>query len=538
MNVWKGIAGVLICALTLVSPAHAADSSIRILVDWSQTTGVSNTTPTVMVVPNPILGESSVVRNSAFAALKSLNAQHVRYLAWFAYPHFAVPALNPPSAGKTSWDFTKVDSMLIPFLESTKGRAPIISFSTIPAWMFKPPRRESYFDDPNKSDPVYGVRGTELIDASGRQLGEYHARLMRWYTQGGFTDENGKYHRSGYSYDLPWWGVLNEPGHEHFTTPQEYTRRYDAIVSAVRKVNPKTKFMSLSICGFQCDLDEGPEFFEYFLDPKNHLPGIPIDMISYHFYAHLRDGGSVAEWELVLFEKAEAFINEVLYINSIRQRLSPAAKVNIDELGLRVVRTDTSKPAAELPKIYWNMGAAYDSYLYLELAKRGVDVLTASHFIGSDDFTPSESMFDWRTGKGNARYHARKLLNDNFGSGDEFVATYVTGSKTRRVSQTFGFKQHEIHELLSTEMLGEKEVMAQGVRTDSGNRLILINKTMHVQEIDLTDIGRIVWVDMVDEDSGNDSARRETHLKSTLHLKPFAIAVLGLESATGVHPSS
>ena len=28
-----------------------------------------------------------------------------------------------------------------------------------------------------------------------------------------------------------------------------------------------------------------PKFFEYFLNPANHKPGIPLDMISYHFYA-------------------------------------------------------------------------------------------------------------------------------------------------------------------------------------------------------------------------------------------------------------
>ena len=70
---------------------------------------------------------------------------------------------------------------------------------------------------------------------------------MSWYTRGGFTDENGKLHISGYHYMFPIWEVLNEPDGEHHTTPEQYTRRYDAIVSAIRKVSPETKFMGLAL---------------------------------------------------------------------------------------------------------------------------------------------------------------------------------------------------------------------------------------------------------------------------------------------------
>lgn len=490
-----------------------------------------------MVVPSPILKEPSSARDAAFSALKALNVENVRYLAWFAYPHLAVPALNPPSARETFWDFTQVDSVMIPFLKATEGRAPIISFSTIPAWMFQPPRRDSYERDPNKMDIAYGIQGKNLIDPSGKQLGEYHARLMRWYTQGGFDDENGKYLRSGYHFDLPWWGVLNEPGHEHFTTPEEYTRRYDAIVAAVREVNPKTKFMSLSICRLQCDLDEGPEFFEYFLNPRNHLPGIPIDMISYHFYAHLREGGSIAEWQFTLFEKADSLIHDALYIDAIRRRLSPGTKVNIDELGLRVVNSSGAS-TQDPPRIYWNMAAAYDSYLYVELARRGVDVLTASHFIGSSTFTPTESMFDWRDARPNARYHARKLINDSFTRGDEFVATVVTGPGTREMARVLSLEENQPQQFLHIELLGQKQVTAQGFRTSNGNKLVLVNKTMDVQEIDLTDAGRIMWADIVDEDSGNGNARRETGVGSFFKLRPFAVVVFSLDTVKGARSSS
>jgi hypothetical protein len=49
----------------------------------------------------------------------------------------------------------------------------------------------------------------------------------------------------------------------------------------VRAVSPGTKFVGASLAHPR----EAPAFFEHFLDPKNHAPGTPLDMISYHFYA-------------------------------------------------------------------------------------------------------------------------------------------------------------------------------------------------------------------------------------------------------------
>ena len=41
-----------------------------------------------------------------------------------------------------------------------------------------------------------------------------------WYVNGGFTDENGVRHESGYHYKFPVWEVLNEVESEHTTTPE------------------------------------------------------------------------------------------------------------------------------------------------------------------------------------------------------------------------------------------------------------------------------------------------------------------------------
>ncbi|EQD49648.1 hypothetical protein B1B_11523, partial [mine drainage metagenome] len=102
-----------------------------------------------------------------------------------------------------------IDPMTEDFMSATAGHSVILNFSTIPQWMFKTPKPISYPSDPDQVDWNYG-QGTELRDPSMKELGGYYARLVSWYTQGGFTDELGVFHKSNYHYTIPYWEVLNE----------------------------------------------------------------------------------------------------------------------------------------------------------------------------------------------------------------------------------------------------------------------------------------------------------------------------------------
>ena len=94
----------------------------------------------------------------------------------------------------------------------------ILNFSTIPQWMFKTPKPVPYPSNPDQVDWNY-EQGTELRDPSMKELGDYYARLVSWYTRGGFTDELGVFHKSDHHYTIPYWEVLNEVNGEHKTTP-------------------------------------------------------------------------------------------------------------------------------------------------------------------------------------------------------------------------------------------------------------------------------------------------------------------------------
>ncbi len=257
------------------------EQSAKVAAHWDKVTGVSKTTATLQVVVNPPLRRGIAdprQRSSSHCATFRLTTfatfPGCRIRSWH------VAELEPPANGKTSWDFSLIDPMTIDFLEATKGHSVILNFSTIPAWMFKTDKPVTYPADPDQ--PVWDyTQGTEPRDPTMKELGDYYGRLFSWYTQGGFTDEFGKRHESGYHYSIPYWEVLNEIEFEHKMTPETYTKIYDSVVESIRKVAPQTKFVGLALA----QPSTHPEQFEYFLNPKNHKPGIPLDFISYHFYA-------------------------------------------------------------------------------------------------------------------------------------------------------------------------------------------------------------------------------------------------------------
>ena len=327
--------------------------------------------------------------------------------------------------GKTSWDFSLIDPMTIDFLEATKGHSVILNFSTIPQWMYKTDKPVPYPADPNQVTWDY-EQGTELRDPSAKEVGDYFARLFSWYTQGGFTDEAGKKHESGYHYSIPYWEILNEIESEHHTTPESYTRIYDAVAEAIHRVQPQTKFVGLALGGPSDDA----EFFEYFLNHKNHKPGIPLDFISYHFYAVPSSDENLEVQQHTFFARAEGFLKIVGFAESIRKRLSPETRTTLDEIGA-ISADDTMQDqpghiAQPIPDSYWNLTCAMYAYIFGEATRMGIDVVGESQLVGYPTQYPSVSMVDWNTGKPNPRYWALKLLRDNFGPGDKLVETKVS----------------------------------------------------------------------------------------------------------------
>jgi len=466
-----------------------------VTVNWDKVVHVSKATPSLQVVVNPPLRRGSAIHDRVFQTLRELGCDYVRYVPWLPYPKLGVAELEPPQDGKTSWDFSLIDPITIDFLEATKGHSVILNFSTIPQWMFKTEKPVAYPADPDQVTWNY-EQGTEFRDPTLKEVGDYYARLVSWYSKGGFTDEYGKRHESGHHYKIAYWEVLNEVNGEHQMTPQVYTRVYDAIVEAIRRVDPQIKFVGLALGG------TGKEYFEYFLNHKNHKPGIPLDMISYHFYAIPTPDQTPDAMQFTYFEQADHFLDLVSYIQGIRARLSPETGTAIDEIGsISADDLEQDKPGhvmKPIPNSYWNLCAALYAYVYVGLANQGVDVAGESQLTGYPTQFPSVSMVDWNTGGPNARSWVLKLLRDNFGPGDKTVQT----------------------------SLSIPYVTAQGFVTPQGqHKLLLVNKRDRVFEISFPGAAGsdVTYVDQTTAFQPPASARLTGN---QLTLPGFAVAVV------------
>jgi len=490
----KNVLVVCLLAVLAASAWSAAGQPATLKIDWNKVTRESQTTPTLQVVVNPPLRRGSQINGRVYQELRRLGADYVRYVPWLPYPKLAVAELRAPDADRTYWDFSLIDPMTIDFLNATEGHPVIVNFSTIPAWMFKTPAPVDYPDDPDQ--PVWKyTQGTELRDPTMRELGDYYARLVSWYTLGGFTDELGKRHESGHRFKIDCWEVFNEVDFEHNMTPEQYTERYDAVVTAIRKVAPRMKFVGLALA----IPGRNPRMFEYFLNPKNHQPGIPLDMISYHFYAVPTEDQTPEIQQYTFFTQADGFLDVVRYIDEIRQRQSPATRTTIDEIGA-ILPGDPGEPGrtpAPIPDSYWNLAGATYAYVFANLASLGIDVAGESQLVGYPTQFPSVTMVDWTTGAPNARFRVLELLHKHFGPGDKLTETSISNPY----------------------------VYAQAFRTHAGKRaVLLINKRNRTITVTLPEAGTWEYVDQVS--AGGPLA--PATVEGSVALNGFTVGVLTL----------
>lgn len=487
-----------------VAPSSVAPTSTApsIVVTWDKKFP-NRTVPTLQAVVNPMLRRGSPIHDASFDALNKLGADYVRYAFWFPYPKLSVAELRPPDASQTYWDFQYMDPLVEAFQRVTPAHSSVMSFSTIPQWMFTTPQPVIYPDDPNQVIWNYS-QGRELHDL--KALGDYYGRLASWYMQGGFTDELGKFHSSGHHYDMRYWEVFNEVDGEHDTTPQQYVERYDAVAQAVLKVAPAMKFVGLALSG----PSEAPRTFAYFLDRKNHQPGVPLDYISFHVYATPSGDQTLEDWQYTFFDRANEFISVTRYILQIRDQLSPSTKVMVNEAGAilsgDMTQGEPGHVEKPIPPAYWNLGGALYAYLYAELAKLGVDTVGESQLVGYPSQFPSVTMIDWTTGKPNARFAVLELIKNNFGPGDDLPLTEVRPNGS----------------------LAEADAIdAQAFTRDGHRKLLLINQRNREVAVQLP--AECLGAMMQSIGGVSSDIVKQNVEGNTVRLLPFAVSVVALK---------
>jgi hypothetical protein len=468
----------VVCLFTVFGLAQ-----VKIEVNWDKIERTSQTSPTLQVVVNPPLHHGTTVSTNAYKAVHDLGADYVRYVPWLPYPKLGVAELDPPTNRKTSWDFSLIDPMTKDFLEATKGHPSILNFSTIPQWMWK----------------------TEPRDPTFKEIADYYARLLAWYTQGGFTDELGKRHESGYHYSISYWEVLNEVEFEHKMSPETYTKLYDAVVTAMRKVQPDLKFVGMALAM----PSQNPHFFEYFLDRKNHQPGVPLDFVSYHFYAIPTPDQTPEIQGYTFFAQADGFLNTVRYVEEIRKRLAPDTRTTIDEIGAisadDLAQGEPGHVGKPIPSSYWNLTGAMYAYLLGEMTRMGIDVAGESQLVGYPTQFPSVSMVDWNTGNPNPRFRVLQLLHENFRPGDKVVA--LGGDSSSRNPYLY----------------------AMPVTTKDGKkRVLLVNKSKDAIDVQLAG-GSGSQMEYVDQTTEFDPAKKISLPADKFTLNGFSVAAVTLQ---------
>lgn len=408
-----------VIALMAVSVAAQSAAPVAVTVDWNASSTTSRTTITLQVVSNPPLRPGSAIHDNAWKSMQQLQASDARLALWYPYPRMAIAEILPPAGAHTSWDFSYMDPLVKDFFSATAGRSTVLSVATIPQWMFKGDA-PAVPDDPDV--PVWNYeQGSELRDPSLKEVSEYYERVAGWYINGGFQDELGALHTSGYHFKPTYWEVFNEPEYEHVLSPEQYTRIYDAITGRLHRVDPELKFtgMSLAVPG------KGDAFFSYFLDHSHHAPGAQLDAISYHFYALGNQGESDEQQAKSFFAQADHFIDTVKKVEAIRSRLSPTTETQINEVGCIASGDQGDGPdkmsGKDISPAYWNLCGAMFAYLAERLAGVGIQVVGASQLLGYPTQYPSVSLLDWNSGLPNARYRVLQLLIENLKPGDMLV---------------------------------------------------------------------------------------------------------------------
>jgi hypothetical protein len=498
---------LLVAACAAESRAQVS-SPIPVTAQWSHVTRVSITVPTTQHLANALTLRSNPLNKKLLADLRDLHTNDTRLQLWYSVPNQVMAELKEPTGTETFWDFKYMDPVVTDFFASTSGLHHI-NIGTMPRWMFKVPVVDIP-PDPGASFYAYtdGTSGDLLKDPTGKQFAEFQARLYRWYTQGGFIDEVGKYHKSGHHFKIDYWGILNEPDFENKLNVEQYTRVWDAVAGAIRKIDPNVQFFGPEVSGAEV------EWARYFLNPRNHTADAPpVRYFSLHNYISANNDPST--WQARYFTdpagsggafSARAFVDQVQQVMKLRDEMSPQTKIVIDELGTfdSIKPSDGGGPDDEpygaYNPLYWVATGGNWAANFITAEKLGLPLISMTQMVGAPTQSPSCSMINPNTAQPNAHYWVLWLINRNFGPGDKLVDTTSPSA----------------------------DVFAQAYITTRGRKLLVINTSDHAVSVVLDGAfaGGALKAQVVDEASGENPPRIDRLTGRTVQLAPFAVAVV------------
>jgi hypothetical protein len=424
---WWSIMYLACCAC-----AGNFEEPMRLVIDWQDVTLPELITePSLQVVAHSLLMRNSPIHDRAFALLRELAPRYARYVPWLPTPQLSVAELYPPNetSRSTSWNFTLLDEQFLDFWEAVQGNMsePIPNFATQPTWLYN--TSDWSFSAPCTPSngclsPGY-TRGTAPA-RNAKELGDYYGRLLAWYTRGGFTDEFGQRHASEHWLNITIWEVFNEVDHEHWYTPEAYTRDFDAVVHGIRSLadpEKRIRFVGMNLPNVDNETVL-VEWASYFLNASNHAAEArdALNYIGYHSYptAEYFPNSSDDTYSR-FFDYADRFMLNVEAVERVRARLSPETRTFLDESG-----NDHGLRSIDEP-LYFVASGSHWAYLFARSAMLGdaVKVVGQSQLMDDPLREPAVTILDWRTGNPTAKYWVMWLLRKSMSAGDAFVKTQV-----------------------------------------------------------------------------------------------------------------
>jgi hypothetical protein len=243
---------------------------------------------------------------------------------------------------------------------------------------------------------------------------------------------------------------------------------------------------------------DNPRMFEYFLNPANHKRGIPLDMISYHFYAVPTPDQTPDIKQFTFFEQADRFLATVRYIEEIRKRLSPATRTAVDEIGVFLAEDlEPGRVTGPIRDSHWSLAGAIYAYVFGQLVTLGIDIANESGFLCYPTHFLGLSMVDWNTGAPNPRFRVLELLKGAFDFGGKLVNTAI-----------------------DTPMIYALAYIGQA----GDHKLLLVNKRDHPVDVSLPQTAK--KADFVDQTTKSDPPVRRTLNDSKYALGAYGVAVL------------
>jgi len=272
--------------------------------------------------------------------------------------------------------------------------------------------------------------------------------------------------------------------------------------------DPKVQFFGPEVSGAEV------QWATYFLNPKNHKAGVPpVEFFSLHNY--ISSVNDPATWQGKYFTdpkgedgafSALAFVDQLRTVMKLRDDLSPATRIVIDELGTfdQVKPSDGGGPddepyAAYNPR-YWVATGGNWAVNFITAENRGIPLISMTQMVGNATQSPSCTMVNPDTAHPNAHYWVLSLINSNFGPGDRLVGTQSSST----------------------------DVVAQASITSAGRKVLLVNTSNRSVPVNLAAAfaGSSLRAEVVDEASGENAPRKDHNAGTTVTLAPFAVAVI------------